>query len=155
MKNTTIIFPMRDDQVLLGMKKRWFGEWKRNWFGGKLEWDESFVENAKRELEEEVGICLWWDQFTLKAIINFLLQKWDIVESFTISHVFVVPYDGSWQESEEMKPQLFSVGNLPRDEMREWDKAWIDKVLWKCNSVKKFDVIYDGDFNFLECNEIM
>jgi len=37
MKQTTIIFPIYDDQVLLGMKKRGFGEGKWNGFGGKLE----------------------------------------------------------------------------------------------------------------------
>jgi len=153
MKQTTIIFPIYDDQVLLGMKKRGFGEGKWNGFGGKLEWDEGFVENAQRELREEVWISLLWDQFQLKAIINFLFQEWDVIEIFTVSHVFTVPYNGWWQESDEMRPELFSLVNLPFDEMWEWDKLWIPQVVWEYNSVKKFDVIYDKNFNLLECNE--
>ncbi|CAM9897292.1 unnamed protein product, partial [Ectocarpus fasciculatus] len=43
-------------EILLGMKKRGFGEGKWNGFGGKVESGESVDEAAKRELMEEAGV---------------------------------------------------------------------------------------------------
>ena len=43
-------------RVLLGMKKRGFGQGKWNGFGGKVNDGESIEEAAVRELEEEAGI---------------------------------------------------------------------------------------------------
>ncbi len=42
--------------ILLGMKKRGFGEGKWNGFGGKLEPGERMIQCAQRELEEESGL---------------------------------------------------------------------------------------------------
>ncbi|CAN0403706.1 unnamed protein product, partial [Ectocarpus sp. 8 AP-2014] len=44
------------NEILLGMKKRGFGEGKWNGFGGKVESGESVEEAAKRELMEEAGL---------------------------------------------------------------------------------------------------
>eukprot|EP01047_Picozoa_sp_COSAG01_P115130 COSAG01_NODE_43780_length_426_cov_0.944954_1_plen_115_part_00 len=44
-------------QILLGMKKRGFGEGKWNGFGGKKEPAETMAECAQRELREESGVC--------------------------------------------------------------------------------------------------
>ena len=43
-------------QLLLGRKKRGFGEGKWNGFGGKLEPGETVEEAAVRELQEESGV---------------------------------------------------------------------------------------------------
>jgi len=43
-------------RILLGMKKRGFGEGNYNGFGGKVEKGESVREGAIRELEEECCI---------------------------------------------------------------------------------------------------
>lgn len=43
-------------QVLLGMKKRGFGEGKWNGFGGKVESGETIEQAAARELKEEANI---------------------------------------------------------------------------------------------------
>ena len=56
MRDVTLVLPMRDGRLLLGMKNRGFGEGKINGFGGKLNDGESIVEAAARELTEEAGI---------------------------------------------------------------------------------------------------
>ena len=45
-------------RVLLGMKKRGFGEGRWNGFGGKVQEGETIEGAAKRELLEEAGVSL-------------------------------------------------------------------------------------------------
>ena len=54
-KVLTLVFLRREGEVLLGMKKRGFGEGKWNGFGGKVEAGETIVEAAAREVREECG----------------------------------------------------------------------------------------------------
>ena len=57
MKPTTLVFPIDEkNRILLGRKKRGFGAYKYNGFGGKLDNGESFRECAIRELFEESGL---------------------------------------------------------------------------------------------------
>ena len=49
-KVLTLVFLRREGEVLLGMKKRGFGEGKWNGFGGKVEAGETIVEAAAREV---------------------------------------------------------------------------------------------------------
>ena len=55
-KVLTLLMVVRDGSVLLGEKKRGFGEGFYNGFGGKVEGGETVEEAALRELEEEAGI---------------------------------------------------------------------------------------------------
>ena len=52
----TLVFVFRDGQVLLGLKKRGFGEGLWNGFGGKVNEGETILEGAIRELNEESGL---------------------------------------------------------------------------------------------------
>ena len=47
-KVVTLLFVLRPGHVLLGMKKRGFGEGRWNGFGGKVEEDETIEEAAIR-----------------------------------------------------------------------------------------------------------
>ena len=55
-KVLTLLMVVRDGSVLLGEKKRGFGEGFYNGFGGKVEEGETVEEATLRELEEEAGI---------------------------------------------------------------------------------------------------
>ena len=53
---TTLCLLKKDNQILLAMKKRGFGEGKYNGVGGKIEEGETPEEGTIREIEEEFGI---------------------------------------------------------------------------------------------------
>ena len=53
-KQLTLVAVLKENNILLGMKKRGFGEGRWNGFGGKVETGETIEEGAKRELKEEI-----------------------------------------------------------------------------------------------------
>eukprot|EP01018_Ginkgo_biloba_P030580 Gb_40140 [translate_table: standard] len=55
-KLLTLAIVNKDGRVLLGLKKRGFGEGYYNGFGGKVEEGETIEEATARELEEESGL---------------------------------------------------------------------------------------------------
>lgn len=57
-KKTTILFPVRGNDVLLAMKKQGFGVGWWNGYGGKLEDGESYEDAAIRETHEEGGLII-------------------------------------------------------------------------------------------------
>lgn len=63
---TTII--IRDGAMLLGRRKGGDGEGEWGLPGGHVEYGESLVEAAKRELEEETGLAA--DTLTLVGVVN-------------------------------------------------------------------------------------
>ncbi len=95
------MFYMYITEVLLGMKKRGFGEGKWNGFGGKVDPDESIMAAAQRELEEEAGIRAKDPVKT--GVITFTYK-----DSNSTMEVHIYSdhlYSGEITESEEMKPQ--------------------------------------------------
>ena len=129
MKDTTLILPMRDGRILLGMKKRGFGVGKLNGFGGKLNEGESIVEAAIRELFEESGIEAVVDDLKKVAELAFFFphaeEDWE-----QRVHVFAVEnWKGEPVESEEMSVEWHDFDKIPFDRMWDDDKHWLPKVL--------------------------
>ncbi len=56
MKHTTLLFLLKDNHILLAMKKRGFGAGRWNGVGGKIEAGETIVQAAVRECFEEIGV---------------------------------------------------------------------------------------------------
>lgn len=52
----TLLFLIKDDHVLLAMKKRGFGAGNWNGVGGKIEAGESIEQALVRECQEEIGV---------------------------------------------------------------------------------------------------
>ena len=129
MKDTTLILPMRDGRILLGMKKRGFGVGKLNGFGGKLNEGEGLLEAAARELFEEVGLEVGLDNLNKMAELTFLFphaeEDWD-----QVVHVFLVEdWNGEPMESEEMGFEWHDLDKIPFDKMWDDDKHWLPEVL--------------------------
>lgn len=136
---TTLAIIEKNDEVLLAMKKRGFGEGWWNGYGGKVNEDETIEEAMVRELEEESGLRA--RKFGKRAIIEFIFQGQDFeVEMHTFE---VTEYDGEPEESEEMVPKWFSKDNLPWDKMWPSDRTWLPMFF----EGKSFDgrVIFDGE----------
>ena len=58
MKLVTLCLLVKDDKVLLAMKKRGFGMGKWNGVGGKVEDGETIEMAAARETGEEIGVAV-------------------------------------------------------------------------------------------------
>jgi len=129
--------------VLLGMKKKGFGEGRWNGFGGKVEGGESIEEAARREVLEEAGITVRDIEHAGQLDFHFENEE-NVLEV----HVFRGnSFEGEPRESEEMRPQWFSVEEIPFDTMWPDDKYWIPLFL----AGKKFR----GKFLFKDHNTIL
>ena len=129
LRQRTLCFLLRDNQVLLGLKKSGFG--KGNWLGigGKVEEGETLEETVVREMLEEIKakpLCI-----KRIATLNFYFPyvdepyKWNQqVCAFTARK-----WVGDISETSEIRPQWFEIKEIPLDSM--WDDAqyWLPRVL--------------------------
>lgn len=142
-KVLTLCLLVENGKILLGMKKRGWGENRWNGFGGKVEESESIEESAKREILEESGLKA--KNIEERGVIEFTyLDTGKIIEV----HIFnILDYEGEPKESEEMKPQWFEIIDIP------FDKTWPDDIYWMplFLSEKKFK----GEFIFKDTNTIL
>ncbi|MDD2565661.1 MAG: 8-oxo-dGTP diphosphatase [Candidatus Gracilibacteria bacterium] len=126
--NLVLVFDTSGENILLCMKKRGFGVGKYNGAGGKVQGNESIAEAAKRELEEETGINIPLQSLVKKGYFHFFFEnkpEWNQnVTLYTVSG-----YNGEIQETEEMKPEWFSINDIPFDKMWEDDKYWMPRII--------------------------
>lgn len=136
MQITTLIFPINEQEVLLGLKKRGFGNGLWNGFGGKVLAGETVEQAALRELEEECGL-------TAHNLEKFAELNFKFADGLhIITHVFFsYEYSGQIKETEEMRPQWFIHSQVPYQQMWTDDKLWLPKVLngEKLSAVFHFD----------------
>lgn len=120
-KILTLCLVLKDDKILLGMKKRGFGMSHWNGFGGKLEAGETIEEAAKRELKEEANLEAL-DMIKMGILdFEFISNPELILEM----HIYkILEFNGEPEETEEMKPQWFSVNEIPFDKMWASDANW-------------------------------
>src|SRR3989344_8079112 len=90
-------------RVLLGLKKRGFGEGRWNGFGGKIQDGETIEEAARREMEEESGIVAI--NLEKAGILTFEFKD---DPTLLEVHLFKIhDFEGEPIESEEMRPIWF------------------------------------------------
>ena len=125
-KVLTLVLVDDGSSLLLGMKKRGFGEGRWNGFGGKVEVGETILAAAKREVEEEVGIHV--SDLVQVATLLFSFASDEALELEV--HVFrAMSFSGTPTETEEMKPQWFLYDEIPYDDMWPDDRYWLPQVL--------------------------
>lgn len=115
----------QDNRVLLGLKKRGRGEGRWNGFGGKLEDGESMEAAARREVLEEVGLII--QDLEEVGIVDFEFEdnSWNVQV-----HIFKsTQFAGQPIETDEMKPEWFTVDTLPLDAMWPGDAYWFPLLL--------------------------
>jgi 8-oxo-dGTP pyrophosphatase MutT (NUDIX family) len=108
-------------RLLLGRKKRGFGEGYFNGFGGKLEPGESTADAALRELREESGLSA--SQMAHAGVLTFVFD--DQVDRPWQVHVFAVrQWKGTPTETDEMAPLWLRAADLPFGRMWSDDRYW-------------------------------
>lgn len=115
-------------RLLLGRKKRGFGEGYFNGFGGKLEPGESTDEAARRELLEESGLTPGALEHV--GVLTFVFD--DQAERPWQVHVYAVPsWSGEPEETDEMAPEWFDAapGALPFARMWADDRFWYPRFV--------------------------
>lgn len=124
-KQLTLCLIFKNGKILLGLKKRGFGEGRWNGFGGKIDAGETIETAALRELKEEVGITA--SNMEHVGILDFSFESDPKVLEV---HIFkVLEYTGETIETEEMKPQWFDFADIPYEHMWSDDIHWLPLVL--------------------------
>ncbi|KAI9062227.1 hypothetical protein FKP32DRAFT_865614 [Trametes sanguinea] len=143
-KQYTNAFIIQDDsKILLGYKKRGFGQGLWNGFGGKVDPGETAAQAAVRELQEEAGITA---PLQLCGKLFFVIEGVDA--AFDLSVYSAYEYSGTITETEEMRPEWFSIQDTllpgPRNPLTivdhgekaeelppvPLDKMWADDEFW-------------------------
>jgi len=124
-KVLTLAFIRESQRILLGMKKRGFGEGRWNGFGGKVQSGESIEQAAIRETKEECGL-------DVGPLENIGLMMFEFVGDPQLLEVHVYQtntYTGNIIESDEMRPQWFDYADVPFSQMWPDDKLWFPYML--------------------------
>jgi 8-oxo-dGTP diphosphatase/2-hydroxy-dATP diphosphatase len=112
-------------RVLLGLKKRGFGENKYNGFGGKLEPGETVLAAALREMHEESGVHAVDARLVGEIVFEFVGE-----EAVMRVHVFCANrWTGEVAETAEMAPRWFPADAVPYSSMWLDDKHWLPLLL--------------------------
>lgn len=154
MKQTTLCLLLKENEILLAMKKRSFGAGKWNGCGGKPEAGEDLIDTAIREMQEEIGVQVLAQDLEKVASLKFYSKT--KVELNQEVNIFVCrTWTGMPAESEEMRPQWFRFDQIPFDQMWPDDKHWLPKILAGKHLTGEFYFTEDGaDFEKFELREI-
>ena len=134
----TLLFVVKDGQILLIRKKRGLGAGKINGPGGRLEDGESLLECAVRETREELLI-------TPTGLSWAGENRFQFTHGYSIHvHAFrATGYTGIPTETDEAIPLWFPLDALPFDDMWEDDYLWLPMMLR--NEPFSGMFIFDGD----------
>ena len=120
----TLLFVLKDEDVLLIRKKRGLGAGKINGPGGKLEPGETPRQCAIREVREELCISVL-DTYACGEL------RFQFTDGYSIHvHVFTsTRFEGEPAETDEAVPMWFRRSDIPYAEMWADDRIWLPRVL--------------------------
>lgn len=114
------VYIVGEGKVLLGRKRRGFGEGLWGGFGGKVDGNESFAQGVLRELREECGLLANEEDLTRAGTVRI---KRDHVND-TVVNMHIVLYRleesavvGDPAETDEMSPAWREIGDIPYADM--------------------------------------
>lgn len=139
---TTLVYLMKDHEILLAMKKRGFGEGKINGIGGKLKDGETIEDTVIRETKEEIDVDVI--EYEKVGRIDFI-EMYKGEKENVLMHVYIVKkWNGEPTESDEVKPMWFDTSSIPFEKMMPDDIYWLPQVL----EGKKIDAKFEFDENW-------
>lgn len=144
----TLCFLVRDGKVLLGKKKRGFGQGKWLGIGGKVEPGETIEAAARREVLEEIGVDV--SSIQLRAVICFYFpsmsdpSKWDQQADVYLCE----EWSGEIVETEEISPQWFAFEDVPYQGMWPDAQQWLPQVLQGKSLAAEF--VFNQDIQIIE-----
>jgi ADP-ribose pyrophosphatase YjhB (NUDIX family) len=147
LRNATLLFLVKEDEILLAMKKKGFGQGMWNGVGGKVEDHESIEEAAVRETKEEIDVAV--AKICQVATLDFYFplvpqdKKWNQ----QVHVFFATKWEGIPKESEEMAPKWYSKKRLP------YKKMWPDDIQWLPFVLQ--DRFVTAEFAFGDKNKIL
>lgn len=126
-KILNLVLIRRGDEVLLGYKKRGFGQGQWNGLGGKVEEGETIEQAARREVLEEVGIqCGELKKFGIVECDYRNVEKPMVME---IHQYECTDFTGEPKETDEIRPQWFKMSEYPVDQAWPDDRYWVPVYL--------------------------
>ena len=127
MRLGTLCFLLKENEILLAMKKRGFGIGKWNGLGGKVHDGETIEQAAIRELEEEVGVTGKIENLDNVALLKFRSANPEL--NWDVHTFFLKTWEGEPRETEEMDPRWFTFDRIPYDAMWADDRHWLPLIL--------------------------
>jgi len=143
MRQTTLCLLIRENEILLAMKKRGFGVGRWNGTGGKFdpEKDKTIIDAAIRETKEEIGVEVKRPEKVGFFHFRFPHKpEWDQ----DVSLFLAKEWEGEPKESEEMMPKWFKFSEIPYDKMWDDDTHWLPHVL-KGEKLEADFIFKEGD----------
>ena len=134
----TLLFVVKDGEILLIRKKRGLGAGKINAPGGRLDDGETPEAAAVREVEEELRV-------TPTGVVEHGELLFQFVDGYSL-RVWVFRADdcvGLPEETGEAVPHWFRLDEIPYDEMWADDRLWLPLLLKRRRFYGRF--IFDGD----------
>lgn len=134
----TLVFVVKDGEILLIRKKRGLGAGKINGPGGRMENGETPRDCAVREMEEELGAVPTGLRYCGE-------NRFQFTDGYSI-HVFVFlaeGLEGEPVETDEAVPLWTPVDRIPWEEMWEDDPLWLPLALEGKGFQARF--LFDGD----------
>lgn len=137
-ERATLMFVIRDGQILLIHKKRGLGAGKINGPGGRLDPGESSSECAVREMQEEV--CVTPTEIRLCGELQF-----QFIDGHSIHGLVYRGEDiqGEMQETDEADPFWCPLDQIPYGDMWMDDRLWFPLMLSDRYFIGRF--LFDGD----------
>lgn len=145
--HTTWMILRDGNRILLGHKKRGFGKGNINGIGGKLEPGETPEQAAVRETAEEIHVKVTKFHKVGLVIFDELLFK-DQRGQMTMHCYEATAWEGEPVETAEIKPEWFTVDNIPYAKMWTDDEHWLPQVLDGQTIEARFK--YNDNFEIVE-----
>lgn len=136
--HATLMFVVRDGEILLIEKKRGLGAGKINGPGGKIDPGETPMECAVRETEEE--LCIHVMRPKKLGELHFAMS--DVPD--ILCHVYLAhDFEGHPTETPEAKPLWCKLDDIPFDRMWSDDIHWLPLMLDGRTFLGRF--VFDGE----------